>query len=265
MLTLFLLLGLGCGPSDELRQDPEPDPTCEGFFGAPNENTGLDESVCRSEIGDWTPPVWTDDRLDALEAWTLLDPPSPLTTSPYGGTSDEGIGEFTVCGLLDQGEANYSLQTFGNAEDAIEAGAEVTHAGVCGMCSSLEDLAVYASIPDLTGPVRECGLESFDDGIDGVIDCLEDLGFSAPCASIWAYNVEHTREQCFDICISQLNEPYNTEDGALNDCLQCDEDQSGQVFKAVAGRTRRGSGLATAICRPCETVWRLDHRYSDPD
>ena len=38
---------------------------------------------------------------------------------------------------------------------------------------------------------------------------------------------------------------------ALNDCLQCDEDEAGPVFKAVAGRTRRRSGLESAIARPC--------------
>jgi hypothetical protein len=56
-------------------------------------------------------------------------------------------------------------------------------------------------------------------------------------------------------------EPYNLEDGSLNSCLQCDEDISGAVFKTVAGRTRRNSGLASAICRPCETVWRIEHAY----
>ena len=58
-----------------------------------------------------------------------------------------------------------------------------------------------------------------------------------------------------------IDEPYNLEDGSLNACLQCDEDVSGDVFKTVAGRTRRNSGLASAICRPCETVWRIEHRF----
>jgi len=36
---------------------------------------------------------------------------------------------------------------------------------------------------------------------------------------------------------------------------------SGPVFKAVAGRTRRNSGLASALCRPCESVYPLEHVY----
>jgi hypothetical protein len=43
--------------------------------------------------------------------------------------------------------------------------------------------------------------------------------------------------------------------------LQCDEDRSGAVFKAIAGRTRRNSGLPSAICRPCSTVTPLVHVY----
>ena len=54
---------------------------------------------------------------------------------------------------------------------------------------------------------------------------------------------------------------YHTPDGALNPCIQCDEDESGPVFKAVAGRTRRNSGLASALCRPCESVASVTHQY----
>lgn len=44
-------------------------------------------------------------------------------------------------------------------------------------------------------------------------------------------------------------------------CIQCDEDRSGPVFKIVAGRTRRNSGLPNAICRPCSEVQPLVHDY----
>ena len=71
------------------------------------------------------------------------------------------------------------------------------------------------------------------------------------------------QEHCREICLNSMldAEPYNQEDGSLNQCLQCDEDVSGAVFKAMAGRTRRNSGLASAICRPCDTVWRIQHNY----
>ena len=66
-------------------------------------------------------------------------------------------------------------------------------------------------------------------------------------------------------CMADLDAPYNNADGSLNDCLQCDEDESGAVFKAVAGRTRRNTGLASSICRPCSEVKPLIHDYPTAD
>ena len=61
--------------------------------------------------------------------------------------------------------------------------------------------------------------------------------------------------------VGQLRAPNNGPPPAcaLNDCLQCDEDEAGPVFKAVAGRTRRRSGLESAIARPCSTVAQIVH------
>ena len=56
-----------------------------------------------------------------------------------------------------------------------------------------------------------------------------------------------------------MEDPHHNPDGSLNDCIQCDEDQSGAVFKAIAGRTRRNSGLASALCRPCDSVYQVSH------
>jgi hypothetical protein len=189
----------------------------------------------------------------------LQNPSAPLSTDPYLDPAP-ALGE-GVCAVQGQG-GQYTVGDFESAEAAQAEGAIVTHGGACGLCSSLEDLQVYARYADLTGPVRSCGLEGFGDGVEGVQVCLEELGFTPSCASIWAYNVEHTRAQCQDICIELLSAPYQSEDGSLNECLQCDEDEAGPVFKAFAGRTRRNSGLASALCRPCETVWRITHDYA---
>ena len=53
-------------------------------------------------------------------------------------------------------------------------------------------------------------------------------------------------------------EANNKPDGSLNDCLQCDEDVSGPNFKFFSGRTRRNSGIPSAIMRPPE-----GSKYSD--
>jgi hypothetical protein len=83
----------------------------------------------------------------------------------------------------------------------------------------------------------------------GRLACLERLGFTHPCAQIWAFNVRHTQDKCLGPCISPGF--CHLPDGTLNDCLTCDERESGPVFKAVASRTRRNTELATSICRTC--------------
>jgi len=56
-------------------------------------------------------------------------------------------------------------------------------------------------------------------------------------------------------------EPSTKADGTLNECLQCDEDRSGPVFKATAGRTRRNSGIRSSIARPDDQVSQVAHDY----
>ena len=151
----------------------------------------------------------------------------------------------TVCAVL-PGPAGkprpYSLITYPSEATALAAGASPTHFGHCGVCSPLADLAVYMRENDLTAPVRACGVLGFGDGGDVTnLKCLEQLGFDKPCAQIWYFNTVHTRQQCLGPCLSLLTAPYQEPDGALNACIQCDEDQSGPIFKAIAGRTRRNS------------------------
>jgi len=274
MWLLLLVTACGAGPTDPapggaLEGFPEPDPTCSGIYGAPNDNTGLDGDSCTAEVagaeGTWTPPAWDEATLAALRAWTLLDPPAVPEQDPYAHPDAVlAFDPLAVCAVVPQDGGAYRLISFTIAAEARASGGVVTHGDSCGLCSSLADLAVYAGIPDLTQPVRQCGLAGVLGGLEATDACLQELGFTPPCARIWAYNAQHTQDACFDICMAELSDPYNQPDGSLNDCLQCDEDESGPVFQAVAGRTRRNSGLATALCRPCETVWRVGHRYSPP-
>lgn len=244
-------------------------PSCGELFGIPGESTGLSAERCtpRCSCGGeaWEAPTYTEDDVAALEAWTLLDPPALLEADPYQAPELFPPRPGAVCAVLfdDAQPLAYRLETYDSREAATAAGAQVTHGGACGRCSSLADLATYMRNPDLTTPVRECGIVGIRDGEEANLACLADLGFSPACAQIWYYNTAFTREQCLEECFAALNDPYHLEDGALNACLQCDEDLSGPVFKAVAGRTRRNSGLPSAICRPCETVTRVDHYYGE--
>jgi len=155
----------------------------------------------------------------------------------------------------------YRLETFSSADAAMDANALVTHEGECGQCSTLQDLAVYLRTPDLATPVRQCGIDNLGAGEPEITECLRAIGFTEACAQIWAFNTLNTQDKCLTKCLAALDEPYHLEDGTLNPCIQCDEDESGPVFKAIAGRTRRNSGIASALCRPCESVAPVSHDY----
>ncbi|MED5464668.1 MAG: hypothetical protein VX699_08455 [Myxococcota bacterium] len=239
---------------------------CSGLFGVQHDASGLPPEscspTCECDGETWTAPVLDQALMDALKARVLLNPPEDLSADPYD-VSESPAHQTGVCGVLNQGEGSkeYTLKSYESADLAQEAGAVVTHRGACGRCSTLHDLAIYMNYTDLTEPVRACGMKSFMEGADASLECLKDMGFTPPCAKIWMYNTIHTRKECLAPCLALLEAPYHNEDGTLNECLACDEEKSGPVFKAVAGRTRRNSGLASAICRPCAEVYRLDHRY----
>ncbi len=258
----FLLFA--CSPTPASPVADAAAANCVALFGAPNENTGLDTTQCRPVCGCATdafaPRPWTPATLEALRALTQLDPPTLRTADPYAAAAPSPVAPETVCAARFEGERSYRMETWPTAAAATAAGAIVSHSGACGACSSLADLAVYAGTPDLTAPVRQCGLSNFG-RFDGLVACLAGLGFTPACAQVWAYNTEHTRMACGAICLPLLTAPYHLPDGGLNACLACDETRSGAVFKSVAGRTRRNSGLANAMCRPCSEVVRLTHAY----
>jgi hypothetical protein len=190
--------------------------------------------------------------------------PAALKDDPYviwRGKEPPRSRVGAVCGVrFEPDQVHYRLTTFADKKAAGAAGFAVTHYGACGTCSTLQDLAVYLEKPDLTAPVRKCGIKW---GAPARLTCLENLGFSAACAQTWLYDLENTRSQCLSVCVwSWLEGEAPTQsDGRLNACLQCDEDRSGPVFKATAGRTRRNSGIHSSIPRPDDEIAPVTHDY----
>jgi len=239
---------------------------CTVLFGLPNEKTGLTTEQCQPRCNCegkfFEPPTYTEEDITALLAMVLVNPPAEVTENPYEKPEEHQPIPGAVCGLIhDESVFNgYRLETFANEQAALAAGAHLTHWDACGVCSTLTDLVVYMRYPDLTDPVRQCGINNFGNK-EGNIACLQELGFTLPCAQIWYYNTQNTQKECFSVCMAALDKPYHNPDGSLNDCLLCDEEKSGAVFKAVAGRTRRNTGLPSSMCRPCDEVQPVFHYY----
>jgi hypothetical protein len=269
---LALVLAAACASSTP-QEAPAGD-SCAVLFGSPNAQTGLSSSQCQPRCAcgatSWTAPTYDAAFVARLVSdWTLETPNPQVTTDPYVSTPPADDGPDVVCAVLPVGPAGtvprtYRLVTYDSAAAATSAGARPTHFGHCGVCSTLENLAVYMRVNDLTAPVRACGIKGLGYAtFDEDVACLRGttVGFDLPCAQIWAYNTQNTRNRCLQVCIAALSQPYNNPDGSLNDCLRCDETQSGPVFKWIAGRTRRNSGLPNAICRPCSEARPLVHVY----
>jgi hypothetical protein len=231
------------------------------LFGAPNAATGLSSDECGPTCACSGIEAASFDAgdLERLRAAVFVGERAPIESDPYALDTPLVADPDEVCGVFVQPDG-YVLQTFESDDERASAGAFLTHHGPCGACSTLDNLAAYASTTDLTQPVRQCGLDNLND-FEGNVACLQELGFDLPCAQVWAYNTAHTRENCIAECLAGLNDPYNLPDGGLNPCLACDEELSGPVFKAYAGRTRRNSGLASALCRPCDQALPVAHDY----
>ena len=263
MMTLFV----ACDGHDKLEEvntllQVSPDQTCTGLFGLPNEQSGVGldrcslSCLCEGEDHTYSQPMMTSEFF----AYIHSNPIPPLDANPYQQADALMPPKPSQACVIEMNDElrQYSLQT--KMINEVTA-SQITHLGACGACSSLQDLLVYLTHVDLTDPVRRCGLQGITQGMNANLECLSDLGFSESCAVIWYYNTLNTRTACLDVCLAQLNQPYLTEMGELNECLDCDERESGPIFKQYSGRTRRNSGLASAICRPCDSVARLPHDY----
>jgi hypothetical protein len=207
---------------------------------------------------------YTDSEIEAFYEKVILNPVA-IDTNPYRDYESSSWYEYpeeAVCAVkYAEDRIHYVIATFDSEDAAEESGFIVTHKGHCGTCSTLQDLATYLYHPDLTTPVRRCSaLVWFK---PWSIRCLESLGFTSECSETWYYNAQNTAKDCFRPCIDAWlkGDPFNNPDGSLNDCLACDEEFSGPVFKYVAGRTRRNSGIRSAIDRPDEDIYPIIHDY----
>jgi hypothetical protein len=264
MRTTVALLALGLLVAACRPEPGKVDAGCDGaLFGQPVPMTGLDGTQCAGtcSCSGFTSRDFTAAQLEALTAWTLAQPFAELTSNPYAEAVPERDPGVCAVVVEDLAARRYHLETFADPAAAADAGAVLTHHDACGRCSTLADFAVLVRDRDVGVPVKKCGVDSFGAPIERLVACIEGLGFTRPCAQAWAWNVRNTQGKCLEPCLFIGDGPYHQADGTLNACLACDEKVSGAVFKAVAGRTRRNTGLASSICRPCSETRPVAHDY----
>jgi len=254
-LSFCLLISLsGCVQDKPLN--------CDGLlFGIPNATTGLDNTKCKAicECKGFSNKEFSQADLNTLKTWELTDTIARLTSNPYNLAVPNTPDSVCAVKVIDLNAKLYTLENYITPDAALADGAILTHYDACGKCSTLKDFAVYAENIDIGADVRQCILDNLSAPFEDLVQCIEGLGFTKPCAQIWAYNAKNTQAECLGICLADT--VYNKPDGSLSDCLQCDETKSGPVFKVVAGRTRRNTGIASSICRFCEEVQVVEHDY----
>lgn len=96
----------------------------------------------------------------------------------------------------------YRIKSYPSREEAETAGGFVTHVGSCGVCSTLQDLAVYANMDTIgaTSPGNFCRRQaatSFENGLA----CYRGFGMTQDCAKLWADTSWNTAKSCFGSCV----------------------------------------------------------------
>lgn len=124
--------------------------------------------------------------------------------------------------------SDYSIMTFSSQAEATLAGAQVTHAGACGLCSTAKDLSVYL-IEDFTAAGKKCATKGLFNETAG-LQCYMDLGLTLDCAKIWNFDGIYDGRVCGSVCAQHLTDANNGPPPAcdLNPCLECDEEEAGK-------------------------------------
>jgi hypothetical protein len=162
-----------------------------------------------------------------------------------------------------------TMSTSDSASDTLTASVQtaiLTHTGPCGVCSSLQDLAAYATWGSL---FREkavfCGL--LDDFIpEASVACLQQLGLTEDCAWLWYYHRANTDSACFDICMHYyVWGPDDRQDTcSMPDCVSCEIYSAYGILEQYGGRTLINSGLFEEVAYDCTNSVGTPTRFFEP-
>jgi len=253
-----------CPPDSEKPATEWPDMTIENMLTMELANPMTLECdpyapIEEGDDGCQTSPPLVDGNACVYEVFPRDDFVEVSPTSTTTATAKQSDVETIIdAGLTCTADYMYRLITVEETvEEALEKGMAVTHSGACGACSSLQDLVVYMTKPDLAEIGTKCGARGLTNFTRGV-QCFRDQGFTHSCAFTWMANAQFTKETCGPECITHtlLELPNNLPPPTcyLAECIECDEQSSGPLFQLFSGRTRRSSGLLSGIARNCSSI-----------
>lgn len=157
----------------------------------------------------------------------------------------------------------YRIKTYASREAAEEAGGFVTHVGACGVCSTLQDLAVYANVESIyaTSPGNFCQRQaaiSFENGLT----CYRNLGMTQDCAKLWADTSWNTARNCFGSCVLRSTMPLFSGDSDTNDILDIDTNFTDMFDNIDANFTDMLGDIDTNFT---DILGRIDTNFTDSD
>lgn len=162
---------------------------------------------------------------------------------------------------------SYRLKTYPSRQSAEAAGGYVTHLGHCGVCSTMQDMAVYAEYLHPTSPGNFCRRQSFT-SLENGIACYRSLGMTQDCARIWADTSWNTAKNCFGSCVvdptlPEVGFPGTGSTGDEdNDSKPIDFNSTGNTVAALEGASVERSSNNTGASNIPNAECPLDACYS---
>ena len=167
----------------------------------------------------------------------------------------------------------YAMLEYETAEEAVADGAYVTHTGNCGVCSNAFDLGIRMEKKEtFQASITLCGISFFLAGsrnpnrFNNLIDCLGesgDVGYSRPCATLWAYYSATNAYNCSAPCAAGFggDVPLNKDlpGCPFSDCLACAEDVFQADMNLQSGRSDPNSGMLEQSARACDEFSFVTH------
>ena len=162
--------------------------------------------------GDQVPQMnFSPEYVSFLQSLEVINPYS-LSCNPYTEEACEttppqnmtDLGDAAACGVkynmtdLTSGQCptQYSLETYASQAEAEADGAQLTHHGACGVCSTTQDLAVYIEFTDLVDKGTECSVRGIIDEEDGVA-CYTEVGYTEVGVLSQSLAASHDRATLF--------------------------------------------------------------------